>query len=93
MERGKLSLMRETSSGAAYKLQAWEKGKNLSRYVPPEQAPAVQEAIDGYARFQALIGQYVDQVIQRTRAEIASASKKTKHRPKSSSPRTPKSAS
>lgn len=93
MERGKLSLMRETSTGPAYKLQAWENGKNLSRYIPPEQAPAVQEAIDGYGRFQTLIGQYADQVIQRTRAEIASASKKKKRHPKSSSPRTPKSAS
>jgi hypothetical protein len=93
MERGKLSLMRETSSGPAYKLQAWEDGKNHSRYIPPEQAPAVREAIDGYARFQALIGRYVDQVVQRTRAEIASGPKKTKHRPKSSSPRTLKSAS
>jgi hypothetical protein len=93
MERGKLSVMRETSTGPAYKLQAWENGKNLSRYIPPEQAPAVREAIDGYARFQALIGQYVDQVVQRTRAELASAVKKTKHRPKSSSRRTPKSAS
>ena len=93
MERGKLSVMRETSTGPAYKLQAWENGKNSSRYIPPEQAPAVREAIDGYARFQVLIGQYVDQVVQRTRAEIASAVKKTKRRPKSSWPRTPKSAS
>ena len=93
MERGKLSVMRETSSGAAYKLQAWENGKNFSRYVPPEQAPAVQEAIDGYVRFQALIEQYVDQVVQRTRAEISSASKKTKLRRQSSSPKRRKSAS
>lgn len=93
MERGKLSVMRATSVGPAYKLQAWENGKNLSRYIPPEQARAVQEAIEGYARFQELIQQYADQVVQRTRAEIASASKKTKRRPKSSSPRRPKSAS
>ena len=93
MERGKLSVMRQTPAGPAYKLQSWEKGKNRSRYVPPEQAPAVQRAIDGYARFAALIQGYVDQVVERTRAEIASASKKTKHRPSFSSPRTRRSAS
>jgi hypothetical protein len=93
MERGKLSIMRETSRGPAYKLQAWEKGKNRSRYVPPEEAPAVQQALDGYARFEDLAEQYVQQVVERTRAQIASASKKKKRRPRFSSPRTPKSAS
>jgi hypothetical protein len=93
MERGKLSVMRETPAGPVYKLQSWEKGRNLSRYVPPEEAPAVQRAIDGYARFKVLIEGYVDQVVQHTRAEIASASKKKKPRPRFSSPRTPRSAS
>src|ERR1044071_6178894 len=58
MERGKLSVMRDTSTGTAYKQQAWEDGKILSRYVPPEQSTAVQEAVDGYQRYQTLTEQY-----------------------------------
>ena len=93
MERGKLSPMRPGSSGPFYRLQSWEKGKNVSKYVPRDQAPVVQEAIEGYQRFEALTEQYARLVIDKTRAEIASASKKTKRRPKSSWPRTPKSTS
>jgi hypothetical protein len=93
MERGKLSVMRETPNGTAYKLQAWENGKNQSRYVPPEQAEAIQEAIEGYQRYQALSAQYAELKIQETRAAIAAGSKK-KNRPlRSSSPRTRKSSS
>ena len=93
LERGKLSIIRQGPTGPFYNHQSRQGGKNVSRYIPREQAPAVQEAIDGYARFQALIEQYVDQVVQRTRAEIAAASKKNKRRPKFSWPRMPKSAS
>ena len=42
MERGKLSVMREGPEGTYYKHQAWENGKNLSRYVSSDQAAAVQ---------------------------------------------------
>lgn len=93
MERGKLTVIRESPSGPFYKLQARENGKNLTRYVPRDQAPAVQEAIEGYQRFESLAEQYAGLIIEKTRSEIASASKKTEHRPKSSWPRTPKSAS
>jgi hypothetical protein len=84
--------MRETSTGPAYKLQAWENGRNVSRYVPPEQGPAVQEAIDGYRRYQALAEQYARLKIEETRAAIAAGSKKNRARP-SSSPRSRKSSS
>jgi len=95
MERGKLSIMCETSEGTHFKLQAWENGKNLSRHVSSDQAPAVQEAIDGYHKFQDLTEQYAQQVIDRTRAELAVRSKKKKYhlRPKSSWPKTRKSSS
>lgn len=95
MERGKLSIMCETPEGTHFKLQAWENGKNLSRHVSSDQAPAVQEAIDGYHRFQDLTEQYAQQVIDRTRAELAARSKKKKYhlRPKSSWPKTRKSSS
>jgi hypothetical protein len=76
MERGKLSSLRETSAGTACKLQAWENGKNVSRYIPPDQVPAVREAIDGFERFQALTEQYARFKIEETRAAIAAGSKK-----------------
>jgi len=81
MERGKLSILRETSAGTAYKLQAWENGKNLSRYVPPEQAPAVREALAGYQLFESLTGAYAQLKIQETRDALAAGSKK-KSRPR-----------
>ena len=93
MERGKLSVMRETKEGCCYKLQAWEDGKNVSRYVAPDQADAVQRAIDGYHKFQELTQQHAKAVIDQTRAELAARSKKKTYnlRRKSSSPKTRKS--
>jgi hypothetical protein len=95
MERGKLTVMREGPEGPYYKHQAWENGQNLSRYVSRDQAPAVQEAIDGYQKFQELTEQYAQAVIDKTRAELAANSKKkTYHlRRKSSLPKTKKSSS
>ena len=93
MERGKLSSLRETSAGTAFKLQAWENGKNVSRYIPPDKVTAVQEAIAGYQRFEELTEQYAQLKIEQTRAAIADGSKKkTRPRP-SSSPRNKKSSS
>ena len=93
MERGKLSVMREGPDGTHFKHQVWEGGKNVSRHVPDAQAGAVQAAIDGYHQFQELTGQYAQQVIDKTRAELAAASKKKhpSHRSRFSSPRTRKS--
>ncbi len=93
MERGKLSVIKESASGPFYKLQAREKGKNVTRYVPREQVPAVQEALDGYKHFQALTEQYADAVITQTRATIAAVSKKKPSRPRSSGPKNKKSTS
>lgn len=90
MERGKISITRHTPEGPLHNHQTWEKGKNVSRYVPRGQVAAVQEAIDGYQRFKQLTEDYAQQIIQKTRAERAAGVKKTP-RLKSSSPRTPKS--
>ena len=93
MDRGKLTVMRQTPDGPCYKLQAWENGKNLSRYLARDRADAVQEALDGYRQFQELTGQYAQAVIDRTRAELAAHSKKKScHRRRESSwPKTRKS--
>lgn len=87
MERGKLSIIKESASGPFYKLQARENGKNVTRYVPREQAPALREAIEGYKQFQTLTEQYAREVITQTRAAIAAGSKKKPLPRKSSSPR------
>ncbi len=87
MERGKLSVLGEGPNGPYYKHQTWRDGKNVSRYVPRDQAPALQDAIAGYERFQQLTQQYAELVIQRTRAELASGFKKKSPPPNSSSPR------
>jgi hypothetical protein len=93
MERGKLSTLRETSAGTAFKLQAWENGKNISRYIPPDQVAAVQEAVGGYQRFQALTEQYAELKIEETRAALAAGSKKKIRARRFFSPRNKKSNS
>jgi uncharacterized protein YceH (UPF0502 family) len=93
LERGKLSILREGAIGPFYNHQCREDGKNVSRYIPRDQVSAVQEAIDSHARFQALIEEYIDQMVEKTRGEIAALSKKkTSHR-NFSSPKTRKSNS
>lgn len=92
MERGKLSVIKESAAGPFYKLQAREKGKNVTRYVRREQVPAVQEAIAGYKEFQSLTEQYADEVIAHTRAVIAAGAKKKPSRRGYSSPRSRKSS-
>jgi hypothetical protein len=88
MERGKLCLLREGPNGPYYNHQTWQDGKNVCRYVPQDQLPALQEAIAGFETFQQLIQQYAELVIQKTRAELASGLKKKSPPTSSSSPRT-----
>ena len=58
MEFGKLSEYqhrgRPKDSSSYYRLQIWCDGKNRTRYIRPEELPAIQEAIDGHARFREL---------------------------------------
>lgn len=90
LERGKLCVVRQGPDGPYYNHQTWENGKNVSRYVPRDQVPAVQNAIDGFHRFQELSDQYVEVMIEKTRAEIGGVKKK-KPRPSSPSARKRKS--
>jgi len=84
MERGKLCVIRQGPNGPYYKHQSWENGKNVTHYVAHAQVPALQQAIAGYGQFQELMQQYAQLVIDKTRAELASGSKK-KTRPRNSS--------
>jgi hypothetical protein len=93
MERGKLCVLREGTHGPYFNHQTWENGKNVSRYVPQAQVPAVQQAIAGYDQFHHLMDQYAQLVIQKTRAELAASFKKKTPPPISSWPKTRKSSS
>lgn len=93
MERGKLCVLRQGPEGPYYNHQTWENGKNVSRYVPQDQVPALQQAIAGFQQFEHLADQYAQIVIQRTRAELAAGLKKSLPRPQSSLRRTKRSSS
>jgi hypothetical protein len=93
LERGKLSIIRQGPKGPYYNHQFPQDGKYVTRYVPRDQAPAVQRAIDGYKEFNRLIESYVDDMVLKTRTEIAAGAKKNKRcRPSSSWPKTRKSS-
>lgn len=90
MERGKLSAYsfkeRPGACGPYHKLQHWENGKNQTRYIPADELPAVQAALEGYAQYQQLTEQYAQIVIEETRQDIG-AQKKSKSPLQSSRPR------
>jgi len=93
MERGTLSVIRQGPAGPYYNHQCYEEGRNVSRYVPAEQVGEIKEAIDGYHRFQELVQQYAQLVVEKTRAEREAGSKKKTRRQNSSWPKTRKSSS
>lgn len=88
MERGKLSpyTFNDRSPRAIphQKLQTWEEGKNHTRFVSPEEVPAVQAALEGFGQYQQLTREYAELVIAETRQNIAGLKKKLS-RPRSSS--------
>lgn len=93
MDRGSVSVIRQGPDGAYYNHQCYEDGRNVSRYVSGEQVADLKEAIEGYRRFQQLTEQYVQLLVEKTRAERqAGLKKKTPHR-RSSLPKTRKSSS
>jgi hypothetical protein len=81
MERGKLSTYtfkeRSATAGPYHKLQHWENGKNHTRYVSPQELPALQAALAGYAQYQQLTEQYADLLIAETRQQVTGLKKKT----------------
>ena len=93
LDRGTLSVIRQGPEGTYYNHQCYEEGRNVSRYVPSEQVSELKEAIDGYHRFQQLVQQYVQIMVEKTRAEREAGLKKKTQRPSSSWPKTRKSSS
>lgn len=94
MEHGSLSIIRQGPSGPYYNLNSWENGQNSCRYLPQDKVPEVQQAIEGYHKYQQLTRQYAQQIIEQTRAELNIGAKKKLQspRPKSGSPKTRKSS-
>jgi hypothetical protein len=64
MERGKLCPMQ---GGRYSNHQTWEQGRNVVRYVPAAQIPALKRSIAGYRRFRLLVEQYVALVVRQSR--------------------------
>ena len=93
MERGSVCVIRQGPQGPYYNHQSYEKGKNVSRYVPSDQVADLKAAIAGHQQFQQLSEQYVQLVVERTRAQRQANSKKKTPPPNSSWPRTRKSSS
>jgi hypothetical protein len=93
MDRGTMSIIRPGPQGPYYNHQCYEAGKNVSRYVPADHVPQLQAALKGYHQFQQLVDQYVELMVQKTRAERAAGAKKKTPRPSSSWPRSRKSTS
>lgn len=91
MEPGKLCVIGQGPNGPYYNLQCREKGQPVSRYVPADQAEAVARHTANYQKFQDLVSQYAHSVIELTRQERATGSKKKKFHPRSSSPNKRKS--
>jgi len=85
LERGKLSAYtfkdRARPNAPSYKLQRWEHGQNVTRYIPAKQVPLLEAALAGHAQFQALVEQYAQAVIARTREQLAAVGTKKKSPP------------
>lgn len=80
MEPGKLCVIRQGPNGPYYNLQCREKGKTVSRYVSSEQVEAVTQHTANYQKFQTLVTQYAERIVEQTRAERnAGSKKKTSH--------------
>src|SRR6266496_2501027 len=76
MEHGCLCAVGRGPNGPYFNLNSWENDQNCCRYVPQDKVPAVRQAIEGYHQYQQLTQQYAQQVIEKTRAELAIGVKK-----------------
>ena len=92
MEPGKLCVIRQGPNGPYYNLQCREQGKTLTRYVPPDQVQVLSQHTANYQKFQELVGQYAQLVIEQTRAERTAGLKKKTSRPRSFWPKARKSS-
>ena len=93
LDRGTVSVLRQGPEGPYYNHQCYEKGRNVSRYVPSQQVPELKESIANFRRFEQLIEQYVEIMVQKTRTQRQAVLKKKTPRSNSAWPKTRKSSS
>jgi hypothetical protein len=84
MEPGKLCVIRQGPKGPYHNLQYRDHGQPVSCYVPRDQVETVAENTSNYRKFEALVGQYAEQIVAQTRAErTGGVKKKTQRKPSS----------
>src|SRR5512137_659614 len=87
MAHGSLSIVGQGPNGPYYNLNSWENGKNQCRYLSQDKVPKVQQAIEGYHKYQQLTQQYAQQIVEQTRAQLnLGVKKKPRPHPESSRP-------
>ena len=70
LDRGSVSILRQGPNGPYYNHQCYENGRNVSRYVPADQVAELQAALADYQRFQQLVQQYVELLVQQVMAQF-----------------------
>ena len=80
MEPGKLCVIKQSKNGPFYNLQWREDGKPVSRYVPREQVELVEQNTANHRTFRALVEEYAQQIILRTRENRLAVEKKRKRK-------------
>lgn len=66
----------DQARGPYHKHQVWEAGKNVTRRIPPEQADALAQAIEGRKDFEKLARQFIEATVGLTRSGATPGSKK-----------------
>ena len=72
--------------GPYFKHQVWQNGRNVSRRVPADQAPALAEAIANRQTFEKLASDYVGLTVEHTRQRGAKKNSRSKPRLKPKKP-------
>ena len=91
MERGTLSVLRQTPHGPCCNLQRRENGRHLSEYIPADQVPLVEANLAKHDQFQSLVEEHVRIICQQSREQRLSEAKKKRPTQKSPLPRKRKS--
>jgi hypothetical protein len=91
MERGTLSVIRQSASGPCCNFQRWDKGRHRSEYIPADQVPRVEANLANYRQFETLVEQYVDLVSKESREARLARVKKKRQTIASRLPKKPKS--
>lgn len=90
MERGTLSVIRQSPNGPCCNFQRWEAGRHRSEYIPADQVAVVEANLARHHEFQSQVDEYVALVSQESRENRLAGDKK-RPAPTSASPKKRKS--